>query len=339
MATVLPPHWTRYTTEDGKEYFHNSTTNVTQWEHPGGADLAESVYAPGLGDLDLSDSSQPLTGMGSTSIAAPEIMEAKQTQPTLPASVGAGVPRASLGSAIAGSIGGAIVSSFTAGEGSHGQPTGGFFGLYYWAMSMGKTMFDIDDEDVVKRLRLAVRYTAPGAAEGDFRQRPDFYGPFWIATTAVLFQAASGNFARLLLMRMSTEEEMRNRSFEASYSEITVAATLIYGCLVLVPLITRVALHCQGQGADSVNFKQLICVYGYSLAPLIPVCVMCLLPSQLMRWIAVVGGHIFSLAFVRGHLWTDLEVEAPSLKWSLVGVICGSQALIYFTYRVWFFAL
>eukprot|EP00434_Breviolum_minutum_P035653 symbB.v1.2.031564.t1/scaffold3637.1/size52925/2 len=31
---ALPPNWERYTTDEGKEYFHNAMTNKTQWERP-----------------------------------------------------------------------------------------------------------------------------------------------------------------------------------------------------------------------------------------------------------------------------------------------------------------
>ena len=32
----LPPGWNKYTTEDGKDYFHNAALGVTQWEDPAG---------------------------------------------------------------------------------------------------------------------------------------------------------------------------------------------------------------------------------------------------------------------------------------------------------------
>lgn len=55
----LPPNWTRYTTDDGKEYYHNSVTNVTQWDKPvwqppaGGkaSTTTDAVYNPSLDEL------------------------------------------------------------------------------------------------------------------------------------------------------------------------------------------------------------------------------------------------------------------------------------------------
>merc|ERR1711953_1204703 len=92
-----------------------------------------------------------------------------------------------------------------------------------------------------------------------------------------------------------------------------------------------------GQEANSIDFKQMICVYGYSLTPTIPVSILSLAPADGLRWLAALVGLAISLAFVRGNLWSDISVEVPSLKWSMVALLGGSQAVIFFTYRVHFF--
>lgn len=33
-STRLPPNWTEYKTDEGKAYYHNSQTGVTQWQAP-----------------------------------------------------------------------------------------------------------------------------------------------------------------------------------------------------------------------------------------------------------------------------------------------------------------
>ncbi|CAE7210750.1 YIPF1 [Symbiodinium sp. CCMP2456] len=182
----------------------------------------------------------------------------------------------------------------------------GAAGVQGWAGSMlsyAQQMFDVSSEDVVKRLKLAlVPFQGLDAAAPDFRTRPDFYGPFWVATTAVLFLAATGNFARLL----ETEDET---TFKSDYSLVSVAASMVYGLLVGVPLATRLGLYCSGQSVDSINFKQVICVYGYSLTPMIPMSVICLIPLSIFRWLAVLAGLGISLVFLWGTLSADLAVE------------------------------
>jgi len=34
MSNTLPPGWASYKTEDGKEYYYNATTGITQWDKP-----------------------------------------------------------------------------------------------------------------------------------------------------------------------------------------------------------------------------------------------------------------------------------------------------------------
>jgi len=173
-------------------------------------------------------------------------------------------------------------------------------------------------------------FKADSNASNEFRSKPDFWGPFWVATTAVLFLAATGNFARLL----ATGD---HATFKADYGLMSMSATMIYGCLVAVPVITRAALWISGQEADSINFKQMICVYGYSLTPTVPVSILCLWPSELLRYMFCLVGLAFGLAFIKSHLWSDISVEAPSLKWSMTGLLCGSQVVIFLTYRLYFF--
>eukprot|EP00438_Fugacium_kawagutii_P033802 Skav216918 [mRNA] locus=scaffold1838:73699:89113:- [translate_table: standard] len=57
-------------------------------------------------------------------------------------------------------------------------------------LSFFQQLFDVSSQDVLKRLKLAlVPFQGQEDAANDFRTRPDFYGPFWVATTAVLFLA------------------------------------------------------------------------------------------------------------------------------------------------------
>ncbi|CAJ1328968.1 unnamed protein product [Effrenium voratum] len=55
----LPPNWQRYTTDEGKEYFHNAVTNKTQWERPSeevGSNAMDTAdvftYKPSAADLE-----------------------------------------------------------------------------------------------------------------------------------------------------------------------------------------------------------------------------------------------------------------------------------------------
>lgn len=357
----LPPNWTRYNTPDGKEYYHNSETNTTQWEKPEWPGLAPDSlsltsntsevyqYKPTASDLELQQrlaepeggASGRLVGKNDASEAAGKAPGGKVPTADLePAGFGGFVaPRAPVangtaGSASSGSMGGyggGLVSGMlAAGQAACAEDGPGISGMLGSALTYAQQLFDVSSNDVINRVKLAlVPYPSPmTTAANDFRQRPDFWGPFWIATTAVLVLSATGNFARLL----ASDDGV----FKADYGLVSVAASMIYGFLVGVPLLTRLALWCSGHEVDSVNFRQMICVYGYSLAPAVPASVICLVPVWGIRWLAVLVGLGVSLYFIREHLWTDIAIAAPSLKWKMVTLICTAQAAIFVVYRVHF---
>lgn len=366
MEAELPPNWTRYNTPDGKEYYHNSETNTTQWEKPEWPGLAPDSlsfnsstsevyqYKPTTSDLELQQRfTEPEGGGGGKLVGMADASEAAGKAPggKVPTSdlesPGLGgyappraVPSGTMGNTPnnggpggPGGFGGGLVSGvLAAAQAASAEDGAGFSGLLGNALVYAQQLFDVSSDDVIKRVKLAlVPYPPPiSGAANDFRQRPDFWGPFWIATTAVLFLAATGNFARLL----SNDED----DFKADYGLVSMAASMIYGFLVGVPLVTRLALWCSGHEVDSVNFRQMICVYGYSLAPAIPASVICLVPVWGIRWLAVLAGLGVSLYFIREHLWTDIAIEAPSLKWKMVALICSAQAIIFGVYRVHFFS-
>lgn len=338
----MPPGWARYTTEDGKEYFHNQTTNTTQWERPteenkmpAALSFAESStsevyqYKPGQ-DFEMNDRVPSLDGgLANSGLSFEPAGTAKggvlpQTESE---TVSLGSAPGGMMSGFGGAVGGVISAAAADDDGKAAGIAGSM-------LEYAQSLFDVSTEDVVKRLRLAMLPFPQANPEGnnnDFRARPDFWGPFWIATTAVFFLAATGNFARLL---QTTE----SKKFKADYGLVSLAAAMVYGALLAVPLITRASLYLSGQEADSINFRQMICVYGYSLTPAIPMSILCLIPVGGIRWIIVLLGFVLSLVFIKGNLWTDISVEAPSLKYALIAVVVIAQAIIFFVYRFKFFS-
>lgn len=363
-------NWFKYDTEDGKAYFHNPVTSVTQWEPPP-KDAVSMPDLGGFGDLKLGgDTSdvfqyQPTANeLSGLTVHGPQADQALQgtdqqqqqqanfggrgiemmagtnfsaepagrmTGGQLPQSEsGAGAGNNQLMGAVGAAAAGAILNSFSNAANAATDDSGG--GIRATMLARAQKLFDVNTDDVVKRLKIAALPYPPQdpGASNDFRMRPDYYGPFWVSTTAVLFLAATGNFARLIELGGSTD-------FKADYSLVSLAASMIYGCLFMVPVAVRGALYCAGQEADTINFHQLICVYGYSLTPAIPVAMISILPSDMVRSLACLAGLAISLLFVRTNLWTDISVEAPQLKWSLIGGVTLAQATIFLVYRMHFF--
>ncbi|CAD7958075.1 unnamed protein product [Amoebophrya sp. A120] len=322
---ALPPNWTKYTTDDGKDYYHNAVTNTTQWERPAmPTRAADAVYNPSLDELDL----------GSTS--------AKNTSAT----VGAGLSfdeKLSLGSTAMTNLDGTTSNDMAPlrdGSGKTGSSSsstgGGLFGtllpnLFCFDITYLQTHFDVSSEDVTRRIKAALIPQKEATPESvmDFKTKPDFWGPFWICTTAVVFLAATGNFAQSF---------WSEHDVDTDWELVSLSACMLYGALVGVPLLTQILLYFAGEGVE-VNLRQLICVYGYSFISLLPASVlMVLLPSSFLQWVIALVGCGLSCVFIRNHLWNDIAVDTPKIRYGLIALLFGAHGLIYFIYRTHFFS-
>lgn len=69
-------------------------------------------------------------------------------------------------------------------------------------MEFYQQFFDVDTDDVIKRLLWSVTPRPGGSTENFFknkiRGKPDLYGPFWICVTLIFSVAISGNVASYL---------------------------------------------------------------------------------------------------------------------------------------------
>jgi len=302
------------------------------------ADVFE--YKPTATDLEVTTSpAQQLQTMNSQEVGSRNFDTSGLTeQPTFGNSVtsgssGSGGPRAD----VFGQLDGDRGSGLPAAARSDISATAAAAGMPSWAswlLAYAQQLFDVSTEDVVQRLRLVlVPYPkAPGGgATQDIRMRPDFYGPFWVATTAVLFLAATGNFARLV-------EAGTHKNFKADYGLVSLAAAMVYGCLVGVPIVARVALFVSSEEVTNVDFRQMICVCGYALAPAIPISILCIVPLGFLRWLLILVGLGASLHFLYEQLKDAFSVQTVWLKWTLVAAPCLGQAVTYFVYRWHFFS-
>jgi len=322
----LAPNWTRYTTDDGQEYFHNAVTNSTQWDRP--------VAPPEPSGMSLEAAAADVFTYQPT---AQELEASSKVQPAVSPTLSFDNELVSLKEAPGGQIAAASPEPRGGGSTGSGGDTGGdatdkASGLASWALTQAQQVFDVSTDDIVQRLRLVmIPYPEPdGRAKEEFKQRPDFYGPFWIATTAVLFLAATGNFARLLASG-------DHASFKADYSLVSLASGMIYGSLLAVPLLARAAVFVSGESGSPVDFLQLCCVCGYSLAPVIPVSLLCIIPLGFLRWLLALAGLAVSLLFLRHHLLQDLNIDTPWLKYAMMAGPCALPIAVFLVYRLHFF--
>eukprot|EP00931_Biecheleriopsis_adriatica_P078279 TRINITY_DN51738_c0_g1_i1.p1 TRINITY_DN51738_c0_g1~~TRINITY_DN51738_c0_g1_i1.p1 ORF type:complete len:358 (-),score=74.96 TRINITY_DN51738_c0_g1_i1:49-1122(-) len=351
----LPPNWQRYTTDEGKEYFHNAATNVTQWDRPAWPEGSNSLGSLNMGSAGSADVFQykptaaelEVPSMRPANQALDDVFMGQASGTSELVSLKEAVPSGKIGSDSAATaaashsnVASGGLSGFAAGfaAGAAAAAAGGAAGSDAdagyggWLLATAQSLFDVSTDDIVRRLKLVLPYPPPDSKTAEeLRTRPDFYGPFWVATTAVLFLAATGNFARLV-------ESEHPSKFKADYGLVPIAATMIYGGLVAVPVIARLSLLFTGEEVATVDFKQMVCVCGYAMSPAIPASILCIVPVGFLRWLFVMAGLALSLHFLRRNFLVDISVKARSLQMTLVVSPILLQVMIFCVYRIHFFA-
>lgn len=74
------------------------------------------------------------------------------------------------------------------------------------------------------------------------------------------------------------------------------------------------------------------------MAPAIPVSILCIIPVGFLRWLFVLAGMGLSLYFLKGNLLAEISVKVRWLQLTLIAAPIILQVLVFFVYRVRFFA-
>eukprot|EP00397_Hematodinium_sp_SG-2012_P024652 GEMP01025688.1.p1 GENE.GEMP01025688.1~~GEMP01025688.1.p1 ORF type:complete len:314 (+),score=58.50 GEMP01025688.1:79-1020(+) len=302
----LPLNWIKYTTDDGKDYYHNSVTNVTTWDFPESNNANEDVYTPDLKDLDLNsiisdDVSSKMPKFTPTPIG-------KETAP--------------------------LHSSMDATDGEAVSSSKGFLASWFKCFDIEamQQYFDLSTNDFVVRLQLAGNPLVH--SDVDLSAKPDFYGPFWIVTTAVIFLSGTANWGNAIMAEEGAHAI-------TNWNLVYIAASMLYGALIMVPVLVSLILRFSKPAPDindqKVNVALFICVYGYSFLWLIPCSILATVPNDFAKWVVVLGSMFMSCTFVRNQLWADMSVDLPKARYALIALLFGSHAVIYSVYRLYFF--
>ena len=124
--------------------------------------------------------------------------------------------------------------------------------------------FDVDTKDVTTRMLGALFYCRAAPEENFLAQtaeKPDAYGPFWIATSLVFTVAVSSHISQWLSSWMS------GHNWEYNFESAVQSASIVYGFAIGAPLVMYLIL---GQYGARFKFISATCLYGYSLVIYIP---------------------------------------------------------------------
>ncbi|CAN8287147.1 unnamed protein product [Cochlearia groenlandica] len=198
----------------------------------------------------------------------------------------------------------------------------GFFNVYSYTQ-----YFDVDTDVVLNRLMSSL-YPISGDFFNKIESNPDMYGLVWICTTLVFVLASLGNCATYLVKRR-TDTEAR-WVFDVNY--INLAASIIYGYAIIVPLAFYFSLRYIGSRADLLRFW---CLWGYSLFIFIPTSLPLLIPVEFVRWVIILLSGSASSCFVALNLRSYLETNNDVTV--VVAAAFGLQMALSIFIKVWFF--
>eukprot|EP00245_Coleochaete_scutata_P010592 TRINITY_DN3754_c0_g1_i1.p1 TRINITY_DN3754_c0_g1~~TRINITY_DN3754_c0_g1_i1.p1 ORF type:complete len:301 (-),score=47.82 TRINITY_DN3754_c0_g1_i1:500-1402(-) len=192
------------------------------------------------------------------------------------------------------------------GEQPQAASRGSMFSVVYY-----RPYFDVDTSDVIERIRDSLFPFNTGFHEKT-SANPDMYGPFWIATTLIFLTSTLGNLASFIHY---TDKES---PWHYNINKVTWAATIFYGYVGVVPVVLYFALQYFGMATGLV---QLWCLYGYSLFVFLPASIICVVPLELLRWIAVGAAAGVSTTFLFLNL--RLYIKASSEHWLAVTIVAS----------------
>ena len=171
-----------------------------------------------------------------------------------------------------------------------------------------RPFFDVDTKDVLQRILLSL---LPLKRTGEFlkvwrnaggRKKPDLYGPVWIMTTLIFLIGVTANISSWFASSAT--------AWTYDFSVIPAAMSLIYGCGIAFPAACWATFRYYGMDLDLI---EALCLYGYANAPYIVAALICSIPVEIVRWIALLMAYALCAFFLFHNLRNAAQEGAKSL--------------------------
>lgn len=146
----------------------------------------------------------------------------------------------------------------------------------------------------------------------------------WIAVSLVFSIAFSSN------MSLYSADSILNHDF----TFVPVAASLIFGIILIIPLIVWGIWIYQHREA---RFMDIICIYGYSLTIFIPITMLWIIPYEVTRWLMVVYATFSSSIFIFLNMKELLSEFDGWSGYLAIGVQIASHCVLGLFYKLFFF--
>mmetsp|Transcript_8286 Transcript_8286/g.34127 ORF Transcript_8286/g.34127 Transcript_8286/m.34127 type:complete len:242 (+) Transcript_8286:157-882(+) len=172
--------------------------------------------------------------------------------------------------------------------------------------------FDVNTDDVVKRLKYALMFCGAGSPFLEVvREKPDAYGPWWIATTLVFLLSVTSHLTALMHF---------GRDYEYDFTVVTIAATTVYAYVGVVTLAMWLGLNYWLK--TPMTLLQCGCVVGYSLTVYLPASVVCV--AGPLSWPALLAAWVLSSLFAVKSTFPIVE----HLEHQKLGIVAGAFVVL-----------
>jgi len=204
-------------------------------------------------------------------------------------------------------------------------PFCGFVSLQYY-----QPYFDVDTEDIKSRIMTSMI----GFKDDSFLKlvddKPDLYGPFWIATSLIFIIAVISHFSSYVWSIIRSKAD-----WSYDFQSVVNVASFVYGFVGLVPIAIWLILR---QFESKTRLVTFMCIYGYSLVAFIPATILCLVPSELVSWLAFMAACGISCLFlIRNIAPTIIDYLPRNYVTGLLGGLVATQVLFMLMLKFEFF--
>mmetsp|Transcript_4517 Transcript_4517/g.7586 ORF Transcript_4517/g.7586 Transcript_4517/m.7586 type:complete len:230 (-) Transcript_4517:545-1234(-) len=207
----------------------------------------------------------------------------------------------------------------------------------FWSLKYYQPLFDVDTLQVLNRIKGALLPRPRGVFFELISQNPDLYGPFWISTTLIFSMAITGNLASFFAFKPTVDKP----KWTYNFNQLTLAGSVVYSYVSVLPLVLWLLLRYY---EASKRLVDILCIYGYTLSIFVPISVLCVLPSETLRWLMVFFGGAVSGIFLLSNLHAHLsdcfpygEGDAKRKMYILLGGMAAFHMLLLILFKLYFF--
>ncbi len=205
----------------------------------------------------------------------------------------------------------------------------------FWTLRYYQPLFDVDTVQVLMRIKGSMLPRPRGFFFDLISQNPDLWGPFWISTTLIFAVAITGNLASYYAYHGPAGKWSYN------FNHLTLAGSVVYSYVTVLPILLWLLLRYYDASKRLID---IICIYGYTLGIFIPISVLCVLNSDILRWFLILVGGSVSGLFLVSNMHAHLsdcfpygEGDAKRKMVVVLGGMAGCHVLLMFLFKMFFF--